>query len=177
MCAAYPSVRPLCDFARLPNTYAASMKQFRCKQLHVCSNEKVSQTLNKGKYEIKVMLWTCFLCWDPNVHVIWEFDPHGHSHFIITFSRCSILHWVCISFHSSGIGNIQLPNSHLRRSISTRWGRRWTQSSRVSSLDPAWVGLAITMYTRCLYGIFGRDFITIQPYRAYIYRSGQPYDS
>jgi len=37
------------------------------------------------------------------------------------------------------------------------------------------IGLARTIYIRCIYGIFCRDLSNIRTYTAYIYGSGQPY--
>jgi hypothetical protein len=38
-----------------------------------------------------------------------------------------------------------------------------------------YVGLARTIYIRCIYSIFGRKITNIRSYTVYIYGSGQPY--
>jgi hypothetical protein len=38
-----------------------------------------------------------------------------------------------------------------------------------------WLRLAKTIYTRCIYGDFGREITNIRSYTVYIYGSGQPY--
>jgi hypothetical protein len=47
--------------------------------------------------------------------------------------------------------------------------------NQVHEMDALYLGLARTIYIRCIYGTFGRELPNIQSFTVNIYGSGQPY--